>query len=240
MPLSPEEFRKTQNWYPYLADRTFLTSFVKLRQEEISALGQGEAKGHWAEEAIARLAAPMSAISGNCFVYTDCTAPTDTRRFAGKGGAVYSPQSAWRFLAESEKIKNAAQAGQVSHICIRPFRRINQAREFRLFIHDGKLKGMSQYWLIRHFRRLEGPKEAYWRMAKAMVSEIAWVLPVSEIVMDIYITSDNNILIIDLNPWGPPTNPLLFHNWEQDWSTEIGLKLIPPPLKISGDVNVSF
>ncbi|OGV50687.1 MAG: hypothetical protein A2X49_14085 [Lentisphaerae bacterium GWF2_52_8] len=77
-------------------------------------------------------------------------------------------------------------------------------------------------------------------MAKAMVSEIAWVLPVSEIVMDIYITSDNNILIIDLNPWGPPTNPLLFHNWEQDWSTEIGLKLIPPPLKISGDVNVSF
>jgi hypothetical protein len=117
---------------------------------------------------------------------------------------------------------------------------MSHPREFRLFIKDGKLNAMSQYWLIRHYRRLEGRKKGYWKDAVDMVKKISWLLPAQTIVMDIYITSSNKILILDFNPWGDPTDPLMMKDWERDWSEEAGINLIQPPIKVSGDVNVSF
>lgn len=240
VPITPFEACRIPVWYHSFAHHTFPVSFVKLHPEEIHALANGETKGEKASAVISRLSAPMQAFPGNCFVFVDTVAPTDTERFAGKRGAVYSPHSAWRFLAASEKVRKAAISGEVEYICVRPFRRMNKTREFRLFIYESKLKAMSQYWLIRHYRRLEGKKRFYWEQALKLVDEISWLLPYHTIVMDIYFTADNQILIIDFNPWGEKTSPLMLKTWEQDWTQEIGIKLIPPPVRVSGDVNVSF
>ena len=99
---------------------------------------------------------------------------------------------------------------------------------------------MSQYYLIRHFRRLEGIKEKLWEKAEKFVEEIIWHLPVKTLVMDIYFTSAEEIMIIDLNPWGAPTEPLMLDTWERDWNEPTGIVLMPPPIQISGDVNISF
>jgi len=240
-PTTPPELCAIPSWYPSLAAHTFPSIFVPLRPEEVAALRNGHPDGEEARHVIARLEAPMRAFPGNCFVSTDLVAPTDTERFAGKRGAVHSAASAWRYLAASPKVRAAAAAGQVGHICIRPFRRMNRTREFRLFLYDGKLRGMSQYWLIRHYRRLEGRKDALWKGAIQFIDEVSWLLPHPTVVMDIYFTAENRVLIIDLNPWGPPTDPLLLRTWERDWeATDIGLKLIPPPVSVSGELNVSF
>ena len=69
---------------------------------------------------------------------------------------------------------------------------------------------------------------------------ISWLLPVKTLVMDIYFTASGKILIIDLNPWGEPTDPLLLRTWERNWSCPAGIVLMDPPTKISGDVSVSF
>ena len=69
---------------------------------------------------------------------------------------------------------------------------------------------------------------------------ISWLLPVKTLVMDIYFTASGDILIIDLNPWGEPTDPLLLQSWERDWSVPAGIVLMDPPTRIYGDVNVSF
>jgi hypothetical protein len=58
--------------------------------------------------------------------------------------------------------------------------------------------------------------------------------------MDIYFTSAEEIMIIDLNPWGAPTEPLMLDTWERDWNEPTGIVLMPPPIQISGDVNISF
>ena len=113
-------------------------------------------------------------------------------------------------------------------------------REFRLFIHGGHLSAMSQYWLVRHFKRLEGRKQSFWNKAKALVEDIAWQLPRPDVVLDVYFTSGNQILLIDFNPWGNPTDPLLVRGWNRDWTVPAGIKLMPPPFTVSGDVNVSF
>ena len=239
------EFFRIPKWYPYLAAYAFPTTFVRLRPEAVAYLAAGDDERRDVSRSVARqviadLKQPMSRIHGNCFVSTDICSPTDTERFQKKKGAVYSPESAWKFLCQSEKIRRSAAAGDVEFICLRPFRHINKAREFRLFIHEGKLAAMSQYWLIRHFPVLDKKGLAFWQAAGKMVSDIVWNLPLDDFVMDIYITSDNEILIIDLNPWGSPTSPLLLRSWDRDDWDSIGLQIMAPPTRISGDVHVSF
>ena len=63
---------------------------------------------------------------------------------------------------------------------------------------------------------------------------------VKTLVMDIYFTASGDILIIDLNPWGEPTDPLMLRSWDRDWSKPAGIVLMDPPTRISGDVNISF
>lgn len=241
--MKNNEFLRLPVWYPVLSAHTFITSFVRLRPAAVAALANGESqpkKDSAGARAIEDLKLPMSNIPGNCFTSVDVCSPTDTERFRLKRGAVFSPASAWRFLAESAKVREAAARGEVEYICLKPFRRMNRTREFRLFIRDGQLKAMSQYNLCRHFRRLEGVKIQYWKLAKKFVDSIAWLLPVSNLVMDIYFTGDLQILIVDLNPWGPPTDPLMLRSWDRDWDEETGIVLMPTPTRISGEVEVSF
>lgn len=243
--IANNEFFRIPKWYPYLAAYAFPTTFVRLRREAVDFLAaqaqeRADIPKSVSKQVIADLKHPMSRIHGNCFSSVDVCSPTDTERFQKKKGAVYSPESAWKFLCQSEKVRNAAAAGNVEFICLRPFRHINKAREFRLFIYGGKLAAMSQYWLIRHFPVLDKKGAFYWNKAQQMVQEVVWQLPVDNFVMDIYITSDDEILIIDLNPWGNPTDPLLLRSWDRNDWLNIGLQVMAPPTRISGDVHVSF
>ncbi|HOK04757.1 MAG TPA: hypothetical protein P5270_02550 [Victivallales bacterium] len=231
---------KTSNWYKSLANYTFPTSFVKLSDNEKELLVNGIHEGEQITEAIHRLRGAMKVFFGNKFVFVDCAAPTDTERFRLKGGAVYSAESAWKYLALSEKVRKSIANGDSDHICVRPFRRMGKPKEFRLFIKDKKLLGMSQLWLIRHFKRLEGIKEKLWEMANTFFSEVSWLLPAVSCTMDIYFTASGRILIVDFNPWGEPVSPLLFRSWDNDWENNGKIKIIPPPIKIKGDVKISF
>ena len=233
------EFLRMPVWYPVLASYTFLTGFVKLPPEGVSALAQGDTTGAAARAMLAAMRPVLASIPGNAFVGVDRCSPTDTERFFLKGGAVFSARSAWFFLANSEKVRNAALAGEAEFICLRPYRRITKPREFRLFIIDGELLAMSQYHLIRHFRRLEGIKTKLWKQAQDFIKSIAWQLPEGRLVMDIYFTASGKILIFDLNEWGK-ASPLMLRTYDRDWYQNQGIYLMPPPLTISGDVNVSF
>ncbi len=235
-----DDFFRAPVWYPILSEHTFTTYFVRLAPEEILALAEGEEKGPAVEEVIKRLQYPLDATPGNCFIITDKCAPTDTERFLYKHGAVYSPESAWKYLVLSAKVRRAAQAGEVEYIGVRPYRRMDRTREFRLFIADGKLAAMSQYNLARHFRRLEGIRDALWKRAADWFEGVKGEIPLDRYTMDIYFTGDNRTLIIDFNPWGPPTSPLLLNRWERSWEPPPGLLLMPKPTRLSGDVNVSF
>jgi len=227
-------------WYHSLANYTFITSFVKLNSLEMAAIAEGDFESSAARDIIRKLAFPMKSITGNAFVCVDAAAPTATERFENKNGAVFSPESALAVLAGSLKVRTSIASGASSFICVKPFRRMNRAREFRLFIKDGKLAGMSQYWLNKYFRKLQSYSPTYWQMAEDFIKEIEWLLPEKTVVMDIYFTSSGEILIIDMNQWGPPTDPLLFISWENEWEHSGGVRLVSPPMKISGDVNVSF
>ena len=234
------DFYRMQDWYPKLSAYSFPAVFLSLKDNEIAALAAGETGTDVVAGVFPRLKLALHTFTGMRFVSVDAVAPTDTERFLKKRGAVSSAKSAWLVLAESSKVRSAAEAGEVSRICVRPFRRMDVTREFRLFIRGGKLQAMSQYWLIRHFRRLVDLRQTYWSKAEKFVIVIAPILERRDCAMDIYFTASGRILIIDINPWGPPTDPLMLNSWDRDWNTVSGCFIVPPPHTLSGDVNVSF
>lgn len=240
--MDKNDFCRIINWYPALSEFCVFTGFLKLSENDIKLLADGVAKGKEARAVIKRLQKMMrNGGFGNYFISADYCAPTDTERFKRKKGAVHSAESAWFFLASSDKVRQAAAAGNIEYLALRPFVRIDRTREFRLFIYDGELKAMSQYNLERHFRRLEGIKDDLWKKAVQWVGKISDRLPVKNLVIDVYFENDDkNIAVNDLNPWNGDTDPLLLRTFDQDWSKVQGIKLMLPPTKISGDVAVSF
>lgn len=238
--MNPIEKLRMPQWYKKLASHCFPTEFVSLEKEEVKALIAGETEGDIVRAVQKRLKEAMHKFSGGRFISVDTVAPTDTERFEAKHGKTFSAESAWNVLCASAKVKAAAEAGLVSTICVRPYRHMQPAREFRLFVKEGKLAGMSQYWLIRHFARLPDRQEKYWKKADHLISAIAEQLPMKDIVVDIYITSGGDILILDLNPWGEPTAPLMYNDWNRDWTQPGKCEIIPPPHKVSGEVEVHF
>lgn len=243
MELNPNAWTCASHWYPALSDYTFVTQFIPLEKKEIIALANGRVDAPEAEGVIDRINTAMKRIPmlWRSFVFADCVAPTDTERFKLKGGSVVSAESAWRVLCESEKVRMAVAEGLTSTIGIKQFRSMTRPREFRLFIHEGELKAMSQYWLDRHFRRLDADfiQDDYWMRALEFIEKVRKCLPAQTLVMDVYFTRQLEIMIVDINPWGPPTKPLLMRSWDIDWKTVHGLRLIPPPVLLSGDVYVS-
>ena len=77
-------------------------------------------------------------------------------------------------------------------------------------------------------------------MAKQFFEEIKGLLPVDTLTVDIYITCKRKVIVMDLNPWGEPTDPLMYRDWNREVKEPLGCLLVPPPCMISGDVNVSF
>jgi len=225
--MDKSDFCRAVNWYPVLSEYSVMTGFLKLNTEEVKLLADGIAEGKAVAQVVRRLKKFMrGGAFDNYFISTDYCAPTDTERFAGKRGAVHSAESAWYYLATSDKVRAAAAAGEIEYLIVRPFVRIDRTREFRLFIQDGKLRAMCQYNLVRHFRRLEGIKQELYSTVEKWFNELG-ELPIKDLTMDIYLDNDDrDVRIIDLNPWGGTTDPLLLRTFDQDWSQVSGIKLM--------------
>lgn len=230
---------KITQWYPSFADKTFPTVFLQLSAEE-KALILGSHHDANVKSALAkRINKSIHALPGTCFIATDSCAPTDSEFFA-KHKSCSNAETALKLLSSSNKVKAALSSDDVQHLIVRPYRRMDKTREFRLFVYGGELVAMSQYCLERHFRRLEGHKQTYWDKALSFFSELKPFLTEQETVIDVYLCSDGEFLIIDFNTWGEDTKPLLMRKWDRDWLENQGIRLIKPPMKMKGDVKISF
>ena len=127
--MDKNDFCRTVNWYPLLGEHTALTGFLKLSADDLNLLAGGISGGKEVRNIISRIKKVMRGGSFDYyFVSTDVCAPTDTERFAAKRGAVHSAESAWRFLAASAKVRQAAADGNVEYLVFRPFIKIDKTQ----------------------------------------------------------------------------------------------------------------
>ena len=190
---------KISEWYPFLGHLTFPTVFLALNSDECTAIKDSSSLASLEE----RITRAVASLPGSCVVGLDSCMPTDSANFQ-KGKSLKSGKLALKTFFESDKIKQALEAGEKT-ITVRPYRRMDRTREFRLFVKSGDLKAMSQRHLERHFKRLEARRELYWQKGLDFVQEIKKYINEQDYVVDIYFTSTADVMIIDFNSWGEPT-----------------------------------
>ncbi len=227
-------------WYTSLANYTFPTIFIRLKKDEIKTIVENDTKSKIVRPLVSKIQDVVQTLPGKSFIYADCCAPTDSPLFKKRSGAVNSGTTGWQFLLESNKIREAFKTGRTERICLHPYRRLAQLREFRVIVKNRKIVGMSQLYLDMHYPKLRERSNFIWSKGRSLIKEIALFLPCSDIAIDVYLTSRDELMIIDMNNWGPPTDPLLFRNWKHDWGKDGGLKLLTKPLTLKGEVSVSF
>ncbi len=230
---------RISQWYPLFGEETFPTVFLKLNEAECTQFLQaGDSPAE--RDLEKRVDRAIDLLPGSCVVGLDSCAPSDSAIWQ-KDRSISSGAAALKLLRSSLLMRDLIQSGKDTTLIVRPYRRMDRTREFRLFIKGGKLTAMSQRHLDRHFARLEEMKDTYWQRAGDFAEKIlAPHMSEKDFVADIYFTSDGAILIVDFNLWGAPTSPLLFRTWERDWAQISGLKLMQPPMALGGDVKVSF
>jgi hypothetical protein len=227
------------SWYTSFGNYTFPSSFIRLNEAEIKALLNGETGSKVSRAVIDKLDYVIDHLPGSCFLHADCCAPTDSTKFQSTDFAVKKGQAAWEVLLESSKVISAFKAGDTERLVLHSYRRVDKYREFRAFIKGRKLLTMSQRYINKHVSKLNGRENEIWQLAEQLFENCATFLPLEDIVVDLYLTSTKRLMILDMNLWGE-CDPLLLKDWDQDWNALSGLKLVPKPLKLSGDVSVSF
>ena len=229
------------DWYLSLANHTFPTIFLRLNSDEIQMFKSKDFESFLAKSLIKKLEHAAKIFPGNSFLHVDSCAPTDSVLFQKRNGTVNSGKTAWEFLTQSEKAQNAISEGKSERICLHPYRRMDYSREFRIFVKNRNLVAMSQLRLKQYYPKLHKRRDFIWKVAQKFIREIVDFLPNQEVVIDVYLTSNDDLMIIDMNPWGEPTDPLLLRNWDRDWGAkELGLVLAPKPIKLGGDISVSL
>lgn len=231
---------RVSDWYPSFGSYGFPTMFVRLRQSEIAALVACERDSAAARAVIARIHRAVRELPGSGFIHADACSPTDAPLVQQGRAAIRSGRKGWEIITSSDKVRTAFAEGHTERLGVHPYRRMDPVREFRMFVRNRSVAAMSQMCLTRHFARLAGRADEIWRKGVKLFEEIADLIPDDHLVIDVYLTSAGHLMIIDLNVWGDPTDPLLLRRWDRDWSGEIGLKLIPKPTRLGGDVEVSF
>ena len=224
------------DWYTSFANLTFPTVFIRLKPDEIESIISNQSSG----KLITKIERVIQNLPGKSFVHADCCAPTDSANFIKRNGAINSAILGWEILLESAKVVQAFKDKRTERIGFHPYRRMSKVREFRIFVKDRQCIAMSQRYLNKHYAKIEARKKMIWDKGKLLIRDISSFLPADNLVVDVYLNSANQFMILDLNTWGSPTEPLLLRDWNCDWHENMGLKLVEKPVQLKGEVSVSF
>ena len=96
-------------------------------------------------------------------------------------------------------------------LILRRWKDINPGMEFRCFVKDHKLIAISQRDIASCYEFIEQHEEDICSdIAKFFKNKVAYKFPDSSYTFDVYRYSAQKVLLIDFNPFGAQTDPLLF------------------------------
>lgn len=114
-------------------------------------------------------------------------------------------------LKSSDFIAFDLQHG-ANELVLRRWENIDASLEFRVFVRDRCIIAMCQRDIYNHYPFLVSSSASILQKIISFHASIP-VHHQSSYVLDVYIRP-NNTLVVDLNPWGAPTDALLF-SWDE-------------------------
>jgi hypothetical protein len=215
-----------ENWPAELAVLSMPHVYRRMNADEVEALidanrsGCSETArlaglGEWLETALA-------AMPGGGFIRLGSRSPKDTALALMTGLRAKDAPSALALLCAGSRrmlhdLRICREAGYVPWIFVRQWRDIQPLHEFRCFIEGGVPvgisachgKGIGQFLLPEDLNR-------FLRAAMAFCTRISAAYRQKAFVADMFfdLASAENPLLIEVNPWGPPTDACLF-DWHE-------------------------
>lgn len=159
--------------------------------------------------------AALASFPGGAFVRLGACSPKDTPTAVLTGCQATSGTQVLQLLGDGSRrvflhLRLCLRLGLPVWVFLREWAEIGPADELRCFVHDGVLAGVSQYQ--RH-----GPApqraavEARRPEIAAMAATLMAAMDLRSFVFDICLGEGREALtLIELNPWGPPTDACLF------------------------------
>lgn len=162
-----------------------------------------------------------------CFIKLGSRSPKDSWLINKNGMCCKDGKYAVALLFDSERIMDdlyiAEHNNYLPYIVLRKWINIDPWREFRCFVRDGELVGISQYFYQSYFPEIIENKEDIEKVIKDKVKAIRNLLPTDTVIVDFVYNDDKTTTIIEFNPYDIDTDPCLF-NWKQDNFTAFEFK----------------
>lgn len=244
--MSEEFFRngaKTyiENWHSLLFNESMATAMFQLTNEEMNSLIEvnlhtiEETEKVPSEKAISvvrqledKLTGYIQRFPRGAFVKLGSRSPKDSWFGHKEGFCCHDGHKAIKLFNDSERINDDLLAARhyryLPHVVVREWIEMPAWAEFRGFIKDRKLVGLSQYnYLDRkaYPEIIENADSIQWAIQRK-AERIADILPIPDIVADflykVRICGNerlNEVVLIELNPFDFWTDPCLF-NWNRD------------------------
>lgn len=135
-------------------------------------------------------------------------------------------QHAINLLYDSERILDDTYeySPEFSCLALRKWVDMSSQLEFRLFIKDRQLQGISQYYYHDYIEQILQKKEALLKEINEKFAEIKGFLPLDDVIVDFFYDG-SRMLVIECNPYSRFTDPCLF-----DWDAPIdGFRTLDAP-----------
>jgi hypothetical protein len=232
-----------ENWPPALAALSFAQVGVPLTPAQVHSLGHANGVDrhcfrNGAEIELLRLESDLDAVlrgfPSGTFVRLGSRSPKDTRLGLLTGCRAFTGADAVRLLTAGSRrvafdLRRCLRDRLVPHVFLRAWQEIDGWDEVRCFWQAGRLLGTSQY-----HHRATVPDEVRAGLAAHGGSAIARFIPrfaaawgAADIVFDLWLarkSADTFAVLIEINPWGPPTDPCLFSWSKADFDGSFRLK----------------
>lgn len=231
-----------ENWPQALMALSVPSVGLELDREGIVALGRAQIElfefwndihraSDWAgptQETVALIERALdrniARVGGRAFVRLGSRSPKDT----------YSPlqpmvtsgaQALERFLGTSERFNEdlllAFHQQYPAHIWTRRWEDIKPYQEFRCFMYERKLLGVSQYIYSDHSQDYDGAYPEIYNFAKS-IRDFIWSFftvfrlrsHLDSVIFDVWVTN-TGIRLLEINPYFDLTDPCLF-DWRSD------------------------
>jgi len=229
-----------ENWPNGLINHSVATVHFPLTTEEVDALiahnimslENGEIPTDEQGQILRRLEEKIDRLIKHfprgAFVRLGSRSPKDSyeaflKKFCYKNG-----KEAVAALCDSERINDdlwlAKSNDYTPYIAVREWIVIQPWQEFRCFIRNKKLVGISQYnYLHREvFPEIEENADRIEWALRKKVEMVAPILPADDVIVDfVYKMREhgnvvvNEVILLEVNPYSPYTDPCLF-NWSKD------------------------
>jgi len=167
-----------------------------------------------------------------CFAKLGSRSPKDSWEVFSNGTCCRNGNDVLRRFFDSERISDdlyvARANNYLPYIVLRKWLDIDDWREFRCFVQNGELVGISQYYYRSFFPQIRDNKDTIEEAIKKKIWGIKDLLPTDTIIVDVFYNDDGTVTVIECNPFGDLTDPCLF-DWGKDSFSEFEFRYNQEP-----------